>query len=60
MAGEYGRFSRLMKFFASLFWTVLFVTATFLWVVVFEHGFGDFSEGAWKELDGLRRLINGD
>ena len=37
-----------MAFLRLVMWLLLFVLATFCWVVVFEHGLSDFSRG-WNE-----------
>lgn len=44
----------------KLFWLLLFVTATFCWYVLFEHGLGggayfDGLREEWRNLTGLLR-----
>jgi hypothetical protein len=40
-----------------LLWFVFFVTATFCWIVVIEHGPENFVQGAQIEVENLQWLI---
>lgn len=40
-----------------LFWTALFLVATFAFTVLFEHGPSDYVENARKESDVLRKMF---
>jgi hypothetical protein len=39
------------------FWVALFVAFTFAWVVVFQHGFSNFSENAQVEFTALKKFL---
>jgi len=41
-----------------MFWAILFVATTLCWVVVFEHGLGQFSAGFVEECRALGRLLS--
>ncbi len=41
----------------SLFWFVLFVVFTFCFVVLFEYGTADFSNGFQKELKRVTKFV---
>ena len=47
-----------MALIRVLVWTLLFVASTFCWIVVFEHGFSEFSQGFAEELQNLKSLFN--
>jgi hypothetical protein len=40
----------------TLFWTVIFLGATFAFTVLFEHGPANFSENAKKEAETLKAM----
>jgi len=46
-----------MVFLKGFLWFLFFGIAFFCWLVLLEHGPGDFAEGVRLELDGLRRLL---
>ncbi len=46
-----------MALLRSLFWFVLFLTSTFCFVVLFEHGFTNFGGNAQKELDAVKKMV---
>ena len=48
-----------MGLIRSLFWFVIFLGATFVFTVLFEHGPTNFSANAKKELDTLQAYYNG-
>jgi hypothetical protein len=41
----------------KLFWVALFFVATFCFVVLFQHGPGNFQENAKKEFQSLKELF---
>jgi hypothetical protein len=41
-----------------LFWAFLFAAATLCWVVVFEHGIGQFSAGFVEECRSIGRFFS--
>ena len=41
-----------------LFWAFLFLLTTFCWVVVFEHGIGQFSAGFVEECQAIGRFFS--
>lgn len=41
----------------SLFWFVIFLASTFVFTVVFEHGFTDFKANAKKEFELLKSYV---
>jgi hypothetical protein len=45
-----------MALIKSIFWFVLFLVATFVFTVIFEHGFDDFSGNAQREFDALQKI----
>ena len=53
-----------MALLRSLFWFAIFVTSTFAFTVVFEHGVGNFSGNAETEFkvweDWVRGFIDGE
>jgi len=42
-----------------LFWALLFVAATFFWLVVFEHGIAQMQTGVQEELRAIGRFFSG-
>ena len=48
-----------MSLIRTLFWFAIFVAATFLFTVIFEHGFTNFPENAQKEFDLLQGYVSG-
>jgi hypothetical protein len=44
-----------MRILSKVLWTLAFLTATFLWMVLFEHGFSmkGLTEGTQKELQAI-------
>ena len=49
-----------MALLRTIFWFVLFLAATFLFTVIFEHGPFNFRENAQKEYASLARLVGTD
>jgi hypothetical protein len=45
-----------MALIRTLFWTAIFLGATFAFTVLFEHGPTNFSENAKKEADVLKTM----
>ncbi len=45
-----------MAILRKLFWLALFLTATFSFVVLFEHGFSDFPKNAQAEFENFKRF----
>jgi len=48
-----------MALLRSLFWFAIFVTSTFAFTVVFEHGVGNFSGNAETEFKVWEKWISG-
>lgn len=46
-----------MALLKKLLWILFFFVATFCWVVLFEHGAGDFLPGAQMEFEKLLTLF---
>lgn len=46
-----------MALIRKLFWTAVFLAATFAFTVIFEHGPANFSENAKKEIETLQKLV---
>ena len=46
-----------MALIRFLFWTAVFIAATFGFTVLFEHGTSNFQENARKEYDYLSQMI---
>ena len=46
-----------MSLLRTLFWTAIFLGATFAFTVLFEHGPMNFRENAKKEAETLRAMI---
>ncbi len=46
-----------MAFLRLLIWALLFLIATFCWVVVFEHGLSGFRAGCGEEWQSFRRFL---
>lgn len=46
-----------MALFRSIFWFVLFLLFTFLFTVVFEHGFSDFGANAKTEMVEIQKMF---
>ncbi len=46
-----------MALLRSIFWFALFVASTFCFVVVFEHGFTNFSGNAEKEFESVKKMV---
>ncbi|MCA1660506.1 MAG: hypothetical protein LC642_08245 [Verrucomicrobiaceae bacterium] len=49
-----------MALLRTIFWFVLFLGATFVFTVLFEHGPFDFRENAKKEYASLSKLVGTD
>ena len=49
-----------MALLRTIFWFVLFLGATFVFTVLFEHGPFDFRENAKKEYASLSKLVGAD
>jgi hypothetical protein len=47
-----------MSLIRSFFWLSIFLGATFLFTVIFEHGFSNFSENSQKRLDEVKGYIS--
>lgn len=47
-----------MALIRLIFWVAVFLVSTFVFTVIFEHGFADFSGNAKKELDSLKQLYS--
>lgn len=45
-----------MALIRKLFWFILFLIATFCFVVLFEHGYEDFPQNAQAEFENLKEL----
>jgi len=45
-----------MQFVQNIFLIAVFVVSTFLWVVLFEHGFSGFGEGVRVEVEKLQKV----
>jgi hypothetical protein len=45
-----------MALIRLIFWVALFVVSTFVFTVIFEHGFNDFSTNAQQELVTLKKM----
>ena len=50
-----------MRILSKVLWTLAFLSATFLWMVLFEHGFSmkGLTEGTRAELANLSTWISG-
>ena len=48
-----------MALIRSIFWFALFIAATFMFTVIFEHGFHDFQGNAQKEYTMLKGYVTG-
>ena len=48
-----------MKLVKLIMWLAVFSVITFLWIVVFEYGFKDFTKGVKMELEALHDLVVG-
>jgi hypothetical protein len=46
-----------MRAFRLLIWLLLFIIATFSWVVLIEHGPDNFWEGSRIELENIRSTL---
>ena len=46
-----------MALIRSIFWFALFVASTFCFIVVFEHGFTNFSGNAQKEFESVKTMV---
>ncbi len=46
-----------MALIRTLFWTAIFLGATFFFTVIFEHGPTNLAENAKKEADALRAMV---
>jgi hypothetical protein len=46
-----------MALIRTLFWTAIFLAATFAFTVLFEHGPTNFSENAKKEVEILQKMV---
>lgn len=46
-----------MALIRTLFWTAIFLGATFFFTVIFEHGPTNFSENAKKEAEALKAMV---
>jgi hypothetical protein len=45
-----------MGLIRTLFWTAIFLGATFFFTVLFEHGPGDLKENSKKEVEALKAM----
>jgi hypothetical protein len=50
-----------MRILSKVLWTLAFLAATFIWMVLFEHGFSmqGLTEGTQKELQALSGWFSG-
>jgi hypothetical protein len=50
-----------MRILSKVLWTLAFLVATFLWMVLFEHGFSmkGLTEGTGEELHALASWFGG-
>jgi hypothetical protein len=50
-----------MNFLSKVLWTLAFITATFIWMVLFEHGFSlkALTEGTGEELRAIAAWFGG-
>lgn len=48
-----------MGLIRSLFWFAIFLASTFVFTVIFEHGFTDFEKNAKAEYELLKGYIGG-
>lgn len=48
-----------MGLIRSLFWFAIFLASTFVFTVIFEHGFTDFQKNAKAEYALLKGYLNG-
>ena len=50
-----------MRIVSKVLWTLAFLTATFIWMVLFEHGFTvkGLTEGTQMELKTIRAWFSG-
>jgi hypothetical protein len=50
-----------MNFLSKVLWTLAFITATFIWMVLFEHGFSvkGLTEGTSEELHAIAAWFGG-
>jgi hypothetical protein len=46
-----------MALIRTLFWTAIFLGATFFFTVIFEHGPGNLAENARKEAEALQAMV---
>jgi hypothetical protein len=46
-----------MGLIRTLFWTAIFLGATFFFTVLFEHGPGNLQENAKKEAEAIKALV---
>ena len=49
-----------MALLRTVFWFALFIAATFVFTVIFEHGPMNFREDAAKEYESLTKLFRAD
>jgi hypothetical protein len=54
-------FSPGMRFVSKVLWTLAFLAATFVWMVLFEHGFSlkGLTDGAQKEVQSISAWFSG-
>jgi hypothetical protein len=54
-------FPRPMRLLSKILWFLAFLTATFAWMVLFEHGFtvDGFSKGVREEWHALTSMVSG-
>lgn len=50
-----------MRLLSKILWLLAFLAATFVWMVLFEHGFSleGFSKGVREEWQTLTSMVNG-
>jgi hypothetical protein len=50
-----------MRILSKILWVLAFLAATFIWMVLFEHGFSmkGFTEGTQKELQAIGGWFSG-
>lgn len=49
-----------MGLLRSLFWFAIFLASTFVFTVIFEHGFTDFKKNSKAEFELLKGYMAGD
>jgi len=57
-SGKFIVLTQAMWLAKFLLWAIAFALATLLWVVLFEHGFGQFSSGFIEECRSIGRYFS--